>query len=228
MSKEFRPIFRVGNPTSQIAEFRSDIQKLTEERNRLERELSGLLKRLQELEGENTGLREEIKNLRERLQEKEEELERVSKNLADRENVRRMAEELADKVTQQLRGLKDSLRNDFVHIAREVIREFLMTDVLPKEEVVTKVLEEVFTRVTDLKGSVKVYLNPQNVDGAYEFTGAFNDKISGRIEIEILTDSSLREGEVVIETPKFVIERKHDEILEEIFREVLKRVLEGS
>jgi len=103
-----------------------------------------------------------------------------------------------------------------------------MTDVLPKEEVITKVLEEVFTRVADLKGSVKVYLNPQNVDGAYELTGAFSDKISGRIEIEILADSSLREGEVVIETPKFVIERKHDEILEEIFREVLKRVLEGS
>ncbi len=228
MSKEFRPIFAVSGPVKQIPSFKDDLQKLAEERRRLEKELSRAHSELESLRMEKTQLERELEKLRQTLSLREEELRKVSETLKSVESSRKLAEELAEKITSQLRGVRESLKNDFVHIAMEVLREFLMTDVVPKEEVITKILEEVFTKAVDLRGSVKVHLNPQDVDRAYEFIGSLSDRLSGRVEVEIVADSSLSEGEVRVETPRFIIERKHDEILEEIFREVLKRVLEGG
>jgi len=228
MSKEFRPIFSTGNPLRQIPSFKDDLQKLSEERRRLEEELSRARDELKSLREKGKKLEEELRELRGTLRRREEELERATQALRSREGVERLAEELSEKIAAQLKGVRENLRNDFVQIAMEVLREFLMTDVVPKEEVITKILEEIFTRAVDLRGSVKVHLNPQDVDRAYEFIGSLSDRLSGRVEVEIVADSSLSEGEVRVETPKFIIERKHDEILEEIFREVLKRVLEGG
>jgi len=228
MSKEFKPIFSIRETLPRLGEFRDDVQRLREEKEKVEEELSRILQKLRVLEEENRSIKKRLGELQEELAHRERKLTELSEELSKRETALRVAEAVSERLNEQLRSVRDSLRGDFVRIAREVIREFLMTDLIPKEEVVTKILEEVFTKVADLRGSIKIHLNPQEVDRAYEFTGAFSEKISGRMEVEIIADSNLKEGEVRIETPKFVIERKQDEILDEIMREVLRRVLEGG
>ncbi|MDQ7082633.1 MAG: hypothetical protein Q9N34_06540 [Aquificota bacterium] len=64
------------------------------------------------------------------------------------------------------------------------------------------------------------------MDRVLDLTADLKAKIGDRVEIEVSSDPGLAEGEVRIETPKFIIERRHGEILEEVFREVIKHVLE--
>ncbi len=142
-------------------------------------------------------------------------------DLEFKESIKRLEEK--SKTEERLKELQEELET-----LREVIKEFLLSDVVPKEDLVTKILEEVFERSFDLKGSVKVVLSPSDIDRAFDFIAGLKEQLGGKVDIEVIKDKSLKAGEIRIETPKFVIERKHEEIMEEIFREVLGHALEGS
>ncbi len=226
MSKDFRPIFSTS--LERLTSFQDSAEKDEKEKRKLQEELSLARQEVTKLREENRILREKLKELEEIIKQKEKELTDKSRQLESRETVFKMIAELEKKLKSQLTEVKDKLRNDMVQIALAVLKEFLMTDVLPKEEVITRILEEIFSGSIDLKGSVKIFLNPTDIDRAYEFVGTVDEKLSDRVEVEITSDPNLSRGEIRVETPKFIIERKEGEILEEIFREVVKRVLKRS
>ncbi len=226
MSKDFRPIFSTS--LERLTSFQDSAEKGEKEKRKLQEELSLARQEVTKLREENRILREKLKELEEIIKQKEKELTDKSRQLESRETVFKMITELEKKLKSQLTEVKDKLRNDMVQLALAVLKEFLMTDVLPKEEVITRILEEIFSGSIDLKGSVKIFLNPTDIDRAYEFVGTIDEKLSDRVEVEITSDPNLSRGEIRVETPKFIIERKEGEILEEIFREVVKRVLERS
>ncbi len=227
MSKEFKPIFE--RERDQIRTFAvngdTDDKKPTPEKGE---DPSLLKKKIEELEGERERLLGELSYLKEELLKKEEEIKRV----IEEKNSQKITGELVQKLSVSFEiGLKDAreqIKKDWIDLAKKVIKEFLLTDLVPKEELVTKILEQVFEKTFDLKGSVRVHLNPSDVDRVYDFIAELKEKLSEKVEVEIETDETLREGEIRIETPKFVIERKHEEIIEEIFREAVKDVLEGG
>ncbi len=228
MSKEFRPIFGVEDTPVSSSELKDDLQKLQEEKRRAEERLKVVEDRLRTLEQENRKLLEEIKKLHQDITEKDKKMEAMIAEIKNKELAEKLIRELAESIDRGLSEAKEKLRDEFIQISREVIKEFLMSDVVPKEEIVTKILDAVFNRIIDLKGSIKIHLNPSDVDRAFEFIGNIKEKLGNKIDIDISPDPELKVGEIKIETSKFVIERKHEEILEEIFREVLKRVFEGS
>ncbi len=226
MSEKFRPLF--GVETVGTRGFKDDFQRLLEEKNSLERELKVLEERLKEIEGENRQLLEEVRKLREELNQKNSRIEELVSELVDARLKKALAERLTANIEKALKNAKEELRGDFIELSKEVIKEFLMTDVIPKEEIVTRILEEVFEGSFDFKGNVKVFLNPSDMDRVFEFIAGIREKLGEKIDIEVLADERLQPGELRIETPKFIIERKHAEIIEEVIGEVLKRVFEGS
>ncbi len=227
MSKEFRPIFEVQ---------RSDLKRLipspaqsSEDHREIKEEsveeLKALLKSLQE---EVTALRTERDALKRTLQEKEKEISQLKEKMDLLGKKDTLVSEIYTKLLAGLEETRESVKKDFLEIGKRVIKEFLMTDLVPKDEIVTRILNQVFEKSLDLKGTVKIFLSPSDVERVYDLIGELRERLSEKVDIEIESDESLMEGEVRIETPKFMIERKHDEIIEEIFREVVKDVLEGG
>ena len=226
MSKEFRPIFGSTETKTPETNFKDEVQKLREEKERAEARASELEERLNLLEKENRELLEEIKNLREELARREERLERALEELRAQELQRDIVEEISKRLEEKLEKVKEDLKGEFLELSKEMIKEFLLTDAVPKEELVTKILSDVFDKVVDLKGSVKVVLNPSDMDRVFEFIAGIRERLEGKVDIEVVGSEQLKPGELKIETTKFVIERKHEEILEEVFREAIRRVLE--
>ena len=99
---------------------------------------------------------------------------------------------------------------------------------IPKEEVVAKVLRDVFENLVDLRGTVKVSMNPIDLEKIYEFIANLRKQFGDRLDLNVVTDEGLKEGEIRVETPKFIIERKNEEVLEEVLKEVMGRVLKGG
>ena len=211
MSKKFRPLFSVEGKET----LREDVSRAVI--NQLRREVEALSK-------ENATLKEEIERLRAEIEERNSEMRSLREEVRREETQRRVMEEFRRVFEDRRERLKGELREEFLGIARAVIEEFLMSDVIPKGDVVMRVLEEVFEKVTDLKGKIGVFLNPRDVERVRDLLDRVRREMGGKVEIEVVTDSTLSEGEVRVETPRFVIERKNREALEEIFGEVMRRV----
>lgn len=224
MSKRFRPIFATEKGSEET--FRDEIQSLLDEKRRLEERVRGLEEEVKVLKEKNVSLQEEVGRLKGELAVREKELNSLKEEIRSREALSKVVEALKDSVEQRIGNLKEDLKEEFLSLAKEVIREFLMTDVIPKEAVVTTVLEEVFKTVADVRGRVTVFLSPKDLDRVFDLLADLKERIGDRVEVEISSDPSLKEGEVRIETPKFIIERRNDEILEEVFREVLRHAFE--
>jgi len=227
MSKEFRPIFDVRKselkplieaPANQGQDHRTQPQESLEELKAYIRDLEERLK----------ALSQERDRLERDLKEKEREIYQLKEKTALLGKKEALLTEIYAKIQEGIENTRESITKDFVEIGKKVIKEFVMTDLLPKEEVVVKILKQVFEKSLDLRGTVKILLNPSDVERVYDLIGELRERLSDKVDIEIESDEGLREGEVRIETPKFLIERKHEEILEEIFREVVKDVLEGG
>jgi len=227
MSENFRPLFGLETPQGSES-FKDEIHKLLEEKRSLEEELRRLEEKLRSMEEENHTLLEEVKSLREELVEKSSRIEELVSELVDARLKKSIAERLTLRIQEELKKTREELKEDFLRLSREIIKEFLMTDVIPKEDIVTKILGEVFESSLDLKGSVKVFLNPVDMEKVFDFIANIREKLSDKVDIEVLGDEKLQPGELRIETPKFVIERKHSEIIEEVMKEVLRRVPKGS
>ncbi|MDQ7038369.1 MAG: FliH/SctL family protein [Aquificota bacterium] len=222
MYKRFRPIFGTKDETT----FQDRTREILEERNRLEERIRELEREVETLTNRNKALEEDLRRLEEEIRRKEEDLKVLREKLSSAKTSSELAESIARSIEDVLDRVKEDLKEEFLSLSRLVIKEFLMTDLIPKEGVVTRILEEVFGRITDIRGRVTVHLSPKDVDRVLDLTADLKAKIGDRVEIEVSSDPGLAEGEVRIETPKFIIERRHGEILEEVFREVIKHVLE--
>ncbi len=238
MSKSFKPIFTpIGGAEPQgdnskgaeeKTNFQAQIEQLLKEKAVAEREIERLKKELELTSGEKKKLERLIARLREELDHKNERLKELENSLKETETLNSMIEKFCLSLKEDIFRTKHRLIGDFVQISKRVLKEFLMSDVLPKEDLVSKVLEEVFREVINIKGSVVVFVNPNYMNKVLEFVAHMKDKAGNTIEIEVEEDSSLKEGEVRIESPKLIVERLNDEALEEIFHEVLRDALEGS
>jgi flagellar biosynthesis/type III secretory pathway protein FliH len=221
MSKEFRPIFSLGEE-----ERGRKVKDVLEEKRELEERLRQAEEEAERLRSLKASLEEKLKELTEEIARRDREIEKLKEEVSRREALSRLLEDLGSSLEEKLRSVKEDLREDFLRITKEVLREFLMTDIVPKESIVTTVLEEVFNRITDIRGRVTVHLSPKDMDRVLDLLADLKSRLGDRVEIEVSSDPSLTEGEVRVETPKFIIERRHGEILEEVFREVLRNALE--
>lgn len=206
MSEGFRPIF--SRKEKESPPFTNELQKLLEEKE----------KALEEKEEKLRFLEEEIERLGKELEAKERRLKDLEEELSIHKMKAGILENLEKEVKVSLKNVKESLKEDFLTLAKDVLREFLLSDAVSKEETLLKVLGNVFDGSLELKGSVRIYLNPSDVERVHELVGELAEKLRDKMEVEIIADSGILPGELRIETPKFIVERKHDEMLEEVLR----------
>ncbi|NPA40847.1 MAG: hypothetical protein GXO18_01030 [Aquificae bacterium] len=229
MSKEFKPLFGIEKVQEEEEKtFQEDLNRILKEKNRLENLVKTLEEELKTLQQEKKKLLEERNTLRIRLEEMEGEISKLKHSLQEN----KVQEEIIHKLAQNIKGevdkVKEEVREEFIQLSKVVLKEFLMTDFLPKEELISKVLEGIFERGIDLKGELKVFVNPSQVEGVFEFIAGLGERMEDKFNIEVVGDETLKVGEVRVESPKFVIERLNEEAIEEIFREVVRNALEGD
>ena len=220
MSKKFKPLGVIHTNNSPAPE-NTSIPK----RQNVISNVRMLEEKIKELNKEKEMLLQEIESLKDVISLKEKELEVFKEKLRNTSISEKMVDELATKFSKNITNLKDSLKEDFIKISRNIIKTFILSDIIPKEDIVIKILEDVFSNVSEIKGSVKVFLSPSDIDRAYSIIGPIKEKLSEHVDIEILPDESLSEGELRVDTPKLLVERKNNEILDEIFKEVIKNAL---
>ena len=242
MSDNFRPLIALfrGEEREKTAvkeepkkedrekEFKAQIEKLLKEKKEAEDRAVLLEEELKKLRQENEALLKEIQDLKREIEARDQKLDQLLERIKNLEIKRELIDRLERDLTEAFESTKGELKNIFIDIAKETIKAFLLSDVVPKEEVVTRVLSEVFEKLVDIKGSVKINLNPKDKERVEEFLKEIRERFGDKIELEVISDESLAEGELKVETPKFVIERKNEEIYEEVFREAVKVALERS
>ncbi len=232
MSKKFRPLFPIDSSEAKEREesnsFNETLNNILREKAQVEKELEAVKKQLTLLRKEKEELLARINQMESDLRGREEEIDKLRKALQNAKVEERLTHELCSKLTLDVHSLRTELLEDTLDISKKVLKDFLMTDILPREELITKVLEDIFEESIRLKGNVKIFVNPVHIDTVFNLIGELKAKADSELEIEVVGDESLRVGEVRVESPRFVIERLNDEAIEEIFREVLKSALEGS
>lgn len=209
-------------------EFKAQIEKLLKEKKEAEDRAGLLEEELKKLRQENEALLKEIQDLKKEIEKRDQKLDQLLEQIKSLEIKRELIDRLEGDLLKAFEEAKAELKNLFIDIAKEAIKAFLLSDAVPKEEVVTRVLSEVFEKLVDIKGTVKIALNPKDRERVEEFLKELKGKFGDKIELEVIDDESLGEGELKVETPKFVIERKNEEIYEEVFREAVKVALERS
>ncbi len=240
MSDDFRPLFIFENKENtkkikkasldsrkilqeELNKFKSLVSRLEEEKKQAQDRIAILEEELRRLREENERLLKEIEELKREILKRDRKIEELLELIKTKETFESFMSQLINTIENSGKGIKEELKNDFLHITQEIIKEFLLSDFVPKENVVKKILEEVFEKSVDIKGSVKVFLNPHDFSRLKDYIESLKEKLKDKIEIEFVQDSGLKEGEIKIDTPKYIIERKHEEVFEEVFKEVIER-----
>ncbi len=230
MSKEFKPIHNEhGNMSSKSkSEGKSISEQLIECKEAYER-LSNLYKK--EIE--------EYKNINDKLtKERDKYLEENKKLTADLESLKKRISELERELYEE--KLKEKIINDVCESTKEFIsskkfeisremaevskialKKLILSDYIPHEEIIGRVLTEIFDRSLELTGSLNVYVSKEDIVRVEGSINMLKSQIP-ELQINLLVDENLKEGEIKVETEKFWIERKYDDIVEDIIDEVLK------
>ncbi len=245
MYKEFKPLFvlekeeepevQEEKDTPQESPEKELLAQKEEEISKLKEELQTLQLKIKELENEREQLGGRLKSLeeeREKLIQQVNELSSEVESLRAELESRELAKDVAQKVSQEiLKGLEaslDRLRREFLDFLEIVLKEFLLSDEFPISETAEIVIKEAFEELSQLRGSVKIYVSPQDYDRIGGFILELRASLGDRIDITYQEDKNLKKGEVVIDTPRFVVERVHEEQLQEVISRAIRDVFKGS
>ena len=251
MYKEFKPLFvlekekkegkeediesQEEKETPEESPEKELLEQKEEEISKLRGELQTLQLKIKELEGERDWLSENLKSLEEekqnliaRINELSSELESLKAELEGRELAKDIAQRVSQEILKGLEASLDRLRREFLDFLEIVLKEFLLSDEFPISETAEIVIKEAFEELSQLRGSVKIYVSPQDYDRVGGFILELRASLGDRIDITYQEDKSLKRGEVVIDTPRFVVERVHEEQLQEVISRAIRDVFKGS
>ena len=179
---------------------------------RLEEEKKHLLEQLGNLKAENEQLKEELTEAKKQLEEFQKE----------RESFLKLTEQLREKINQNLESLKHEMLNLWEKVTLETLKELLNTDKFQNEETLKRLFTEIFADKLFL-GELEVKANPEDVS-------LLKDILENKegIIYNIKADPSLRRGELEIETDKFFIERRYNELIPQIIRETIEKLFQNK
>lgn len=173
-----------------------------EEREKLEEEIKSLRSQLENLD------RERAKLLEER--------EAVLRDLDEKKAVEKLIETLSERLIEALKEVKTSIREEVTELALMLVKSLILTDHIPKEDLVLRLLSKVLEFGVELKGQVVIYLNPKDFHRISPYTGNLKERLGGGVQLSLVVKGDLREGEILIETPKLWIERRYEDIIEDL------------
>ncbi|MCS7197030.1 MAG: FliH/SctL family protein [Aquificaceae bacterium] len=176
--------------------------------------------KLEALAQEAEALRLRVKELQVEKEELLKERERLLNNLSEREGEEKMIEAIGKSLKELFKNAETKLREEVLESAVELLKKLLLTDLLPKEEVLVRALSKVFERGIELRGQVNLYLSPRDFQRLGAYVESLKNKLGDNLNLKVLTKEELMEGEFVMETPKLWIERRYEHILQDLREEM--------
>ncbi|MEJ5338522.1 MAG: FliH/SctL family protein [Aquificaceae bacterium] len=222
MSKgEFRPLHHLHNlehkeeiQTPQVKEDAGKLQPPCEElelrwqaeREKLKEEIGTLKFQLENLE------RERAKVLEER--------DMALKELEEKRAVEKILENLSERLIEAFKNIRVNMKEEVIELVSKLLRELLVTDLIPKEDVILRALSKVLESGVELKGQVVLYLNPKDFHRISHHLESLKERLGDGVQISPVVKGELKEGEFLIETPKLWIERRYDEVLQDLLEDM--------
>lgn len=167
---------------------------------------------------------EELKLIVDRLEKENKKLlEDIDKLIAEINNKNSIESFLANiskDLTEVLTETKAKLKEELINMVIDVLKKILMVDFLPKEEALIKALSEVFESGMELKGEVNLYLNPRDFAIIENYLERLKGQISTALSLNPMIDKDLKEGEFLIETQKLWIERRYEDLILDIIKDI--------
>lgn len=172
-------------------------------------------------------LKEELEILKFQLEnlEKEkvkviEERDSVLRELEERKVVEKILENLSEMLLESFKKIRMSMEERVIDLVSKLLKELLATDLIPKEDVLLKLLSKVLESGVELKGQVVFYLNPKDFYRLSSYLETLKEKVGDGVQLSFIVKGELKEGELLIETPKLWIERRYDDILQDLLEDI--------
>ncbi len=220
---EFRPLFPPINPTEVKEEGREQKEGFHKTIEEMRRKNSLLMSELERIKNENERLRKELERMEENLRKKEEENKRLLSELKKAEDEKFNTTKLCKEINTQLEGFINELKEKLIQFIRRILEDFSMR--LPQTEALREDLENILSELTNYRLPIKIYVNPKDFVVLEGFFSSLKEKLKREgLEIQLITDDKLREGEVLIKSEQFYVERNPEEFAKEIFEKVYKYV----
>ncbi|RMH07780.1 MAG: hypothetical protein D6699_01235 [Aquificota bacterium] len=182
---------------------------------------------LQRAEGEIQALRENLKALEEEIalhkRQNQELLKEKETLLKEIEELKRKQEEqdtlvrIFDELFRRLEALKEGIKQDILNMSVDLVKKLLSLEALPKEEGLLKALSQALERGLVLGGSCDIHMNPEDKERLEDTIRELFQR-AGVFSLNLIADKGLKRGEFILETPKLYVERKYEELLEDLLR----------
>ncbi|MCY0866054.1 MAG: FliH/SctL family protein [Aquificaceae bacterium] len=157
-----------------------------------------------------------------------EEKSNLLKKLEDKERLDNFMENILNNMLEMLSKEKENAKNEAINFAINILKRLLLADVLPKEEALVRALSKVFESGIDLKGEINLYLNPTDFQRINPYLEKLKERAEGFFSINPMVREELNEGEFIIETQKLWIERRYEDLLQDIIEDMRdERGLQG-
>jgi flagellar biosynthesis/type III secretory pathway protein FliH len=172
-------------------------KRLIEELNKAHQQLLELQSLVQQLSAENEDLRQQLELL----------------NIT--------CQKLEDKVGKTFEQQKEKILSLLLSVLAEALKIFLKKEEVFDEETLKRIFKEIFSEKI-FTGEITVKGNPKDIELLREILSKKEKTL-----FDLIPDPNLHRGEIEVETEKFFVERKTDELVEELveklFREYLKK-----
>ncbi len=248
MYDEFRPLFVVEKENAQeedrnpqedgaevidekereLLELRDKVRSLSEEKDKLSETLKALGEERDKLKAQVESLQKEREELLKRIEELSSKVSQLESSLEGEKLLKKLTDLLKEEITKGINNSLDTLRREFVELTKEALRELLLNEELPIDELAEEIVKSAFEELTQLRGSVKVYVSPEDYDRIGAFILELKAGLGETLDISHFEDKGLKRGEIRIDTPRLVVERRHEEYLEEVMGRVIRNVFKGS
>ncbi|MFN7064526.1 MAG: FliH/SctL family protein [Aquificaceae bacterium] len=213
--EEFKPLFRehgiTGDKLSDLQ--RENLNPCKDIESRYEHEIEELMENIDKLKLRIEGLEKE-----------KEELLKDNRKFAEELNRRDYIEDLVNKLSTELLELlttiKAKLKEEFIDVVLDLIKKILMADSLPKEEALVQALSALFESGIELKGEVNLYLSPKDFQLMEKYFEVLKQKISNPLQLNPVMKKELKDGEFIIETQKFWIERRYEDLILDVLKDI--------
>ncbi|MDW8095877.1 MAG: FliH/SctL family protein [Aquificaceae bacterium] len=183
--------------------------------------------KIKEFEKETAELRLKVSDLekeREKLMREKEELLREREKLTgqikqkdtEREIIKDVCERVGESLKEMLLGAQSAVREEILVKAVELAKKLLLSNYLPKEDVLFRALRKVLESDIELKGQVNLFLSPADLERIEPHIRLLREKLGDAVQLSVFVKEGLNDGEFIIETQKLWIERRYEELLHDL------------
>ncbi len=171
---------------------------------------------MEKLKDELRALKFQLESLEKEKAKVVEERDRLLRELEDRRAVEELLERLHEKLAEALKTVRVSMEESTIELVKDLLKKILLSQVLPKEDLILRLLSKVLETGIELKGQINLYLNPYDSQRLSPYMERLKEKMGSAVELNILIREDLKEGEFLLETPKLWIERHYENIIQDL------------